>query len=237
VGGPVPRSGVVLVVEDDPDIRLIVSSVLTGAGYQVRVAASGEEAIEFVRGEQPLLVLLDVRLPGVSGYEVCRGLRDRFRDSVPIVFMSGERKEGFDRAVGLMLGADGYLMKPFENDELLTLVRGLVRRTVPVSHSIGMNLTAREREVLRLLAGGLTQADIAGHLLISGKTVGTHIEHILMKLGVPSRAQAVALAYRDNLVETGSAASSRLGEPARSTYGSTVGIPALRPASATRSIR
>src|SRR5437870_1730993 len=63
------------------------------------------------------------------------------------------------------------------------------------------SLTARELEVLRLLAGGLTQADIANQLLISGKTVGTHIEHILMKLDVPSRAQAVAVAYRENLVE------------------------------------
>jgi DNA-binding response OmpR family regulator len=207
VGGPGSRGGVILVVEDDPDLRLLYSSVLAGAGYDVHVAGSGEEAVEFVRREQPILVLLDVRLPGVSGYEVCRALRDRFRDrAVPIVFMSGERREVFDRAVGRMLGADDYLLKPFDNEELLACVRGLVRRATPAPTSLGLNLTAREREVLRLLAGGLTQADIAGHLLISGKTVGTHIEHILMKLGVPSRAQAVAVAYRDNLVDTGTSA-------------------------------
>jgi len=189
-----------LIVEDDPDLRRLFSSVLTEAGYSVREAASGEEAIELVRAELPLLVLLDVRLPGVSGYEVCRALRDRSREGLPIIFMSGERKEVFDRAVGLMLGADDYLMKPFSNEDLLLSVRALIRRTVPAPRSLGVNLTTREREVLRLLAGGLNQSDIAGHLLISGKTVGTHIEHILMKLGVQSRAQAVAVAYRDNLV-------------------------------------
>jgi DNA-binding NarL/FixJ family response regulator len=212
-----------LIVEDDPDIRTALSSVLTDAGFGVRVAASGEEALESLRGEPPLLVLLDIRLPGVSGYEVCRALRDRFRDGeMPIVFISGERREVFDRAAGLMLGADDYLLKPFSNEDLLACVRGLVRRAVAPPRSLGMNLTGREHQVLRLLAGGLTQADIAGHLLISGKTVGTHIEHILMKLGVPSRAQAVALAYRDNLLET---------------RGSAVRPLSLREASATRPSR
>ncbi|TMD58691.1 MAG: response regulator transcription factor [Chloroflexi bacterium] len=196
-----PRAGVLLVVEDHVGVRSLVSLVLTAAGYVVREAASGEEAIEFARKEQPLLVLLDVRLPGISGYEVCGWLRDRFHDSVPVIFLSGERTEAFDRAAGLMLGADDYLVKPFSNEELVARVRGLLRRTLPAPRARGVGLTARELEVLRLLAGGLIQNDIAGHLLISTKTVGTHIEHILMKLGVQSRAQAVALAYRDNLIE------------------------------------
>src|SRR5439155_13163070 len=186
-----PRVGVLLVVEDLVGVRSLVSLVLTAAGYVVREAASGEEAIEFARKEQPLLVLLDVRLPGISGYEVCGWLRDRFHDSVPVIFLSGERTEAFDRAAGLMLGADDYLVKPFSNEELVARVRGLLRRTLPAPRARGVGLTARELEVLRLLAGGLIQNDIAGHLLISTKTVGTHIEHILMKLGVQSRAQAV----------------------------------------------
>jgi DNA-binding response OmpR family regulator len=221
MAGPGPRGGAILIVEDDPDIRLLASAVLSGAGYTVHEAASGEAAIDFVRSEQPLLVLLDIRLPGVSGYEVCRALRDRFRAAVPIIFMSAERKEVFDRAVGRMLGGDDFVMKPFTNDELLLRVRGLVRRRVPARQSLDVGLTARESEVLRLLASGLTQADIATHLLISGKTVGTHIEHILMKLGVPSRAQAVAVAYRDNLVETNPPTLYGGADPApRSTNGS-----------------
>jgi len=195
-----PR-GTILLVDDDPDIRLLLKTVLCGAGFATNEAVSGEAAVETMRREQPLLVVLDVRLPGVSGYEVCRWLRERFRDIVPIIFMSAERKESFDRAAGLMLGADDYMMKPFSVDELVARIRGLLRRTVPSPRLLAESLTARELEVLRLLAGGLTQADIANQLLISGKTVGTHIEHILMKLDVPSRAQAVAVAYRENLVE------------------------------------
>jgi DNA-binding NarL/FixJ family response regulator len=148
-------------------------------------------------------VILDVRLPGISGYEVCGWLRSRFHDSLPIMFLSGERIEAFDRAAGLMLGADDYLLKPFSTEELLARVRGLLRRTVPSPRSLEAKLTIRELEVLRLLAGGLGQKEISGRLTISTKTVGTHIEHILMKLGVQSRTQAVALAYRERLIESG----------------------------------
>src|SRR2546426_7723171 len=234
-----PR-GTILLVDDDPDIRLLLKTVLCGAGFATNEAVSGEAAVETMRREQPLLVVLDVRLPGVSGYEVCRWLRERFRDIVPIIFMSAERKESFDRAAGLMLGADDYMMKPFSVDELVARIRGLLRRTVPSPRLLAESLTARELEVLRLLAGGLTQADIANQLLISGKTVGTHIEHILMKLDVPSRAQAVAVAYRENLVEPNGAApvgpwSTR---PAPSTFGSTVVPPAtLRLSGQTKSGR
>jgi len=195
------RRHAILVVEDDPVIRALVTEVLANAGYPVRAVQSGEEAIDAVRQEQPVLVLLDVHLPGMSGYEVCGWLRNRFRDSVPVMLISGERIEAFDRAAGLMLGADDYMSKPFSTEELVARVRGLLRRTVPPSRSLETKLTVRELEVLRLLAGGLGQKEISGHLAISAKTVGTHIEHILMKLGVQSRTQTVALAYRAQLIE------------------------------------
>lgn len=189
-------------VEDEVVIGDLLKEVLTNAGYVVRLVHSGEEAIDAVRREQPVLVILDVHLPGMSGYEVCGWLRSRFRDSVPVMFISGERVEAFDRAAGLMLGADDYMSKPFSTEELVARVRGLLRRTVPPSRSLETKLTVRELEVLRLLAGGLGQKEISGHLAISAKTVGTHIEHILMKLGVQSRTQAVALAYREQLIES-----------------------------------
>jgi DNA-binding NarL/FixJ family response regulator len=196
------RRHAILVVEDDVTIGDLLKEVLSNSGYVVRLVRSGEEAIDFVRREQPVLVVLDVHLPGMSGYEVCGWLRSRFRDSVPVMFISGERIEAFDRAAGLMLGADDYMSKPFSTEELVARVRGLLRRTVPPSRSLETKLTVRELEVLRLLAGGLGQKEISGHLAISAKTVGTHIEHILMKLGVQSRTQAVALAYREQLIES-----------------------------------
>jgi DNA-binding CsgD family transcriptional regulator len=91
-------------------------------------------------------------------------------------------------------------VKPLAPDELLARVRRLVRSTMPVAPAVASRLTARETEVLRLLAEGCEPAEIAKQLFISRRTVGTHLENIMRKLGVRSRAQAVALAYREELV-------------------------------------
>ena len=149
--------------------------------------------------DEPAAAILDVNLPGMSGYQVCDALRRTYGADLPILIVSGERTESFDRVAGLLLGADDYLSKPFEPGELLVRIAALVdRRAAPPARK--RHLTQREREVLALLAEGLGQDDIATRLVISKKTVGTHIEHILGKLGVRNRAQAVAAAYRESLV-------------------------------------
>ena len=142
--------------------------------------------------------MLDVNLPGVSGYEVCRSLREQYGPELPIIFLSGDRIESYDRVAGLLIGGDDYIVKPFAPDELLARVRGLIGRRRSIR--LRSDLTEREREVLQLLAEGLAQTDIADRLVISKKTVGTHIERILAKLGVHSRAEAVAFAYREEFV-------------------------------------
>ncbi len=190
----------ILVVDDDPGIRALVGGLLGRVGYQVWEAADGAAAITAARRERPALVVLDVELPVVSGYEVYRDLRDRYGDSLPVLFLSGARTEPYDRAAGLMLGADDYVVKPFDPGEFLARVRRLVTHPMPAVSDSGSNLTPREREVLALLAEGLEQTDIAKRLFISPKTVATHIQRILAKLGVRSRAQAVAMAHRDRLV-------------------------------------
>jgi DNA-binding NarL/FixJ family response regulator len=198
--------GSVLIVDDDDHLRSQAAALLRGAGFGVGEARSGEEALEAARGGQPALVILEVCLPGVSGYEVCRQLRDEFGNGLAIIFVSGRRKESFDRVAGLLVGADDYLVKPFTPDELLARVRALVRRAAPVTarreKRVSGRLTERELEVLQLLAEGLDQAEIAERLVISAKTVGNHIERILGKLGVRSRAQAVGVAYREQLIAT-----------------------------------
>ena len=202
-----PPADTVLIVDDDPGVRALLARVLEGAGFTTYAAESGEEALAQARSQRPSLVLLDIRLPGVSGYEVCHELRSTFGDEVAIVFVSGVRTEPFDRAAGLMLGADDYLVKPFAPDELVARVRRLLERATPSSPR-ALNLTGRELEILGLLAEGLQQAEIAARLVISPKTVATHIEHVLGKLEVHSRAQAVARAYRDGLLQP----SPSLGE-------------------------
>jgi DNA-binding NarL/FixJ family response regulator len=192
----------ILIVDEDADLRGNVASALARAGYEASEAASGEEAMELARHEHPGLVVLETRLRDICGYELCSAFRHDFGDALPILFVSGDRTEPSDRVAGLLIGADDYLVKPFDFDELVARVRALLRRSEATAPSHGSKLTDRELEVLHLLVEGLGQEEIASRLVVSPKTVGTHIEHIFMKLGVHSRAQAVAAAYRDELVAT-----------------------------------
>jgi two-component system nitrate/nitrite response regulator NarL len=197
----------ILIVDDEPGFRALVASLLQRAGYATLEAATGEEALAKARVGQPSCILLDVLLPGASGYEVCRELRDEFGEALPIVFVTGERTEPADRVAGLLIGADDYVIKPFDPDELIARVRRHITRSASIARSYSaqqqgpFELTRREGDVLRLLAEGLEQDAIARELFISPKTVATHIQRILGKLGVHSRAQAVALAYRQDMVQ------------------------------------
>jgi DNA-binding NarL/FixJ family response regulator len=195
-------AGGILLVDDDKAFRSFVAELFEGIGYSTRSLASGAEVLAAVAEQLPGAVLLDVQLPGVNGYEICRALRDRYGDSIAIIFISGERTDPMDRAGGLLIGADDYLVKPVDPGELIARVIRLLDRTHSNGHAATPNgkldsLTQRENEVLDLLAEGLTQEQIADRLVISPKTAATHIQRILGKLGVRSRAQAVALVLRE----------------------------------------
>jgi len=201
----------ILIVDDNADFRAFVSSVFERVGYATRQAETGEGALSAVREERPFCVLLDVHLPGLTGYQVCRELREEYGEELPIIFITGVRTDPADRVAGLLLGADDYVVKPFDPDELLARVGRFLRRS---SHAHSQNnglvahngrvapfeLTHREQDVLVLMADGFGTDAIARRLFISPKTVATHIQRILVKLGVHNRAQAVALAHREGLV-------------------------------------
>src|SRR3989442_3856231 len=197
MGAVMRARGRVLVVDDDAVICELVATTLAENGYATRKASDAREALYLVQRETPDVVLLDVRLPDISGYQVCRRLREDLGDSIGIILISGERKESFDRAAGMLLGADDYMVKPFVLDELLARVQRLARRTRPIPRTAVAGLTRRELEILRLLACGMDHVEIARDLVIAAKTVEKHIEHILLKLGVHSRAQAIALALQE----------------------------------------
>lgn len=193
------QRGHVLVVDDDRSFVAYAQEVLEAAGQHSVAAHSGEEALKLARENAPLVVLLDIQLPKLNGYEVCRTLRQEFGRSIGIAFVSGSRTDTVDVSSGLLVGADDYLVKPCDPSELVARVAALSRRVHPNGGN-PRNLTRREVEVLGLLADGLEQRDIAVRLSISPKTVAIHIERILGKLDVHSRAQAVAAAYRENLI-------------------------------------
>jgi DNA-binding NarL/FixJ family response regulator len=194
------RDGRVMVCDGDTAARASVAMALRGAGFEVQELDSGRRLLEAARTERPLAVVLEVDLRVVCGYEVCWTLRQEFGPSLPLVFVSRDRTEPRDRIAGLLLGADDYLAKPCDAGELTARVRGLLRRAAP-SNGRAHRLTARELDVVRLLAVGEDQRDIAEELVISPKTVASHLENIFKKLGVRSRAQVVAVAYQEGLVD------------------------------------
>jgi DNA-binding response OmpR family regulator len=122
------RNPLVLVVEDEPDIRDLVAQQLQRAGFRARTAASGEEGVDLAMRLQPSAVILDIMLPGISGTEVCRRLRlDPRTAGVPILMLSARGEEA-DKVVGFSVGADDYVTKPFSVRELVMRVQAAVRR-------------------------------------------------------------------------------------------------------------
>jgi len=119
----------ILVVEDEPDIAKLVSYNLTQERFKVVTAEDGEQALKTIQREKPNLVVLDLMLPGLSGIEVCKLLREREETAqLPILMLTAKAGEA-DRVLGLELGADDYLSKPFSPRELVARVRAILRRT------------------------------------------------------------------------------------------------------------
>src|SRR5436190_8468262 len=197
------RSGAVVIADDDGRSSAGLAAALQRAGYATVEIRTGAEALEAARADDVGLLLLEVTLPDMTGYEVCRQLRDE-GDELPIFFLSGTHTDSVDRVAGLLLGADDFIVKPFDPGELVARVRRHVsRRAAPLraDASSAPSLTRREDEILGLLTQGGSQKEIAHQLSISPKTVATHIQNLLGKLDVHSRAELVARAYLLGLVE------------------------------------
>ena len=195
---------IILIADVDESSRTLLAGVLRNAGYEPLEAEGGEEALELARTVAPAAAILEIPLPGLSGYELCAALKVDFGPDLPVIFLTGSRTESYDRVAGLLLGADDYVTKPYVAGELLVRLRNLLhRRTDPESSRFVRRLTKREHEVLALMAEGLQHQEIGRRLFISPKTVGTHVEHILRKLEARGRAQAVAIAYRHRILTPG----------------------------------
>ncbi len=134
---PTNRTGLVLIIEDDPNTSSLVETYLKREGFQTRVAADGERGLELAQRLQPVFVVLDVMLPRMDGWDVCRALR-RFSE-VPILLLTA-REEEIDRVLGLSLGADDYVVKPFSPRELVERVKAILRRTGSTTNVMQPNM-------------------------------------------------------------------------------------------------
>ena len=201
--------GLILVIDHDSATCALVENLSARLGYEVRAAQSGDEALALLHGDRPALAIVEVELPGLNGLAVLQELHATFGDDLAVILTTAERDTPLDRTAGLLLGADDYLVKPLNPAELAARIRRLLRRLAPPTgngdrdgdRDGDFSLSPREREILALLAEGRSQKEIATALFISPKTVATHIQHLLTKLGVHSRAQVVAAAFQLGLVE------------------------------------
>ncbi len=192
--------GPVVIADGDENELAHVASVIRRARFETVEVTTGEEALNVIRADGAGFVVLEVRLPDMTGYELCHAIRSEQGPDLPIFFLSSVRTESLDRVAGLLLGADDFLTKPFEPDELIARMRGLLARTsLPqrprTLDSRGHGLTPREQEVLSLLAEGRNPKEVASELSISPKTVATHIQHLVDKVGVHSRGELIARSY------------------------------------------
>jgi DNA-binding NarL/FixJ family response regulator len=222
VAGNAGVDHVILIVDGDQQFRRFAVRLLAATGFPTRAVARGRQALEVAAEARLALVLLEVRLEDVSGYEICRKLREDHGESLPILFVSYDRTEASDRVAGLLVGADDYLAKPVAPDELLARAHRHLRR-LETWNGRGARLTKREREILGLLAEGLGPSQIATDLGITPKTVATHVEHIYSKRGAHARAgrgqRVPSLARRDlasrGRTPTGGSTRSQTSEIAR----------------------
>lgn len=149
----------ILVVEDDTDTRTLVARFLRQNGFRVNPARNGREMWEAIENTPVDLVLLDVMLPGTSGFDLCRALRGRSK--VPVIILSARGSEG-DRVLGLELGADDYIAKPFSRPELLARIRAVLRRVADTPNSVrlgGSHKVGFDGWVLDTARRELTAAD------------------------------------------------------------------------------
>jgi len=202
----------VLVVDDEPDIVALVAYHLAKAGYRVSTAATGPDALRAAREERPALIVLDLMLPGMSGFDVLEKLRAHDATREVAVLMLTARKEEPDRIRGLTLGADDYLTKPFSPAELILRVGAILRRiggggadTLAVgplvidraAHTVAvdgraLDLTATEYKLLLTLAERRGRVQARTQLLqtvwdaapdIQTRTVDMHVQRLRTKLG------------------------------------------------------
>jgi len=209
----------VVIADDQPMMRAGFKAVLEAAGdiEVVAEAGDGEEAVRAATEHDPDVVLMDIRMPGIDGIEATRRLPRR-RVLILTTF-------GLDQYIieALRAGASGFLLKDAPTSEVVDAVRAVAagdavlsatvtrqlldqvarRLPAPVSRRPDERdlLTEREQEVLRMLANGLSNAEIAAALVVSEATVKSHVSHILGKLGLRDRVQAVIYAYETRLIE------------------------------------
>ncbi len=198
----------VLIVDDDPILQMALTRRLEAQGFEVMSATSGEEALDLLGNKPADVVVSDVMMPGMDGFEFCHHLRSSpAGEMVPFIFLSN-LGELTNRVQGHLLGADDYLVKPFSAQELIAKVRGAIARSQRLHSALErmlqqstaqpapLPLTPAEERVFWEVVQGYTNKQIGEHLFLSPRTVQTHLSNMLTKLDLENRSQIVRFAFQ-----------------------------------------
>jgi DNA-binding NarL/FixJ family response regulator len=203
-----------LLIDDDPNLILLVKDYLEFNGYQVLTASQGMEAMKILEKQTPDLIICDVMMPEMDGYTFVEEIRKNNNfDWLPIIFLSakGQSKE---RIKGLTKGADVYMVKPFEPDELVAQIESTLSYSLRLMSSYhrksdssqkiqvpkSVELTATEKKVVDLVAQGFSNRDISTALGISQRTVESHVSNMLNKTGLHNRTELSRWVMENELV-------------------------------------
>ena len=205
-----PAEITVLIVDDHEVVREGLRLSLSRAPH-IRVigeAPDGESAVALAERRRPNVVIMDVRMPGMDGLEATKALMDKDPGVAVLIFTAYSERSLLSR--GLESGAKGYILKEAPHQTLLRAIEKVAGGEGYVDPALMPEfftkdkddmLTAREREILQLLADGMSNADVATKLFISQETVKSHVRHILAKLEADTRTHAVAIALRDSIID------------------------------------
>ncbi len=195
----------ILCIEDDEQAGTLIEEVLAELGYTVHLARDGQEGLAAILSKKPDLVICDIRMPVMNGFEVLERVAAAgpAYAEIPFVFLTalGDRDS---ELTGRRLGADDYLTKPIDFEMLGAVIRNRLKRRQDASQpKSGHYLTGREREVLTWAGQGKTSGEIATILGLSERTVNFHFDQAMKRLGVTNRTQAVAMAVTQGLIRFG----------------------------------
>jgi DNA-binding NarL/FixJ family response regulator len=204
-----------LLVDDDPNLILLVKDYLEFRGYTVITAENGRVALEVLEHNQPDMIICDVMMPEMDGYTFVKHVRESTAtDRIPVLFLSA-KGQSQDRVKGLSTGADVYMVKPFEPEELVAQVESSLRQakrftqyapssakydeTTNLNVTIEVELTPTERKVVQFVARGMANREIAEQLNVSQRTIESHVSNMLGKTGLHNRTELARWAIENSI--------------------------------------
>jgi len=200
-----------LLIDDDPNLILLVKDYLEFRGYEVITAENGREALEILSQQMPDMIICDIMMPEMDGYTFVERVRQNpDLDGIPFLFLSA-KGQSQDRVKGLSKGADVYMVKPFEPEELVAQVESSLKqaerlighnRTFDASSRLhvpdNVELTPTELKVVQLVAQGMANRDIATKLNVSQRTIESHVSNMLNKTSLHNRTELARWAIESN---------------------------------------